>query len=272
MWPSGRDIEIGGGLHLHTVEEGSGPLVVFCHGFPELGYSWRHQLEPLVDAGYRVAIPDMLGFGVELPARRDRGLLGRQHRRRPARRSSTRSASPRPSFVGHDWGAGAVWHIARAHPERVRAVVGMSVPFAPPAPAEPTKIFRRRLGEGFYILWFQEPGVADAALMVDVRRTLTTPHVWTADWAARRRAAAAAALSDRGRARRVRRHVHAHRVHRRAQLLPQHRPQLGGRGRARRSQDHGPGDVPDRQQGSRSASSCRPSGCASGCPTCAPSM
>jgi pimeloyl-ACP methyl ester carboxylesterase len=183
MWPSGRDIEIGGGLHLHTVEQGSGPLVVFCHGFPELGYSWRHQLEPLVDAGYRVAIPDMLGFGdSSQPAEVEAysaaniagGLLG----------LVDALGESEAVFVGHDWGAGVVWHIARVHPERVRAVVGMSVPFAPPAPAEPTKIFRRRLGEGFYILWFQESGVADAALMVDVRRTLTTPHVWTAAWAA----------------------------------------------------------------------------------------
>ena len=117
MWPSGRDIEIGGGLHLHTVEEGSGPLVVFCHGFPELGYSWRHQLEPLVDAGYRVAIPDMLGFGSSsrpdeieaydvgtspadlLGARRRarRGERGRSSATTGARASSGTSRAPIPS-------------------------------------------------------------------------------------------------------------------------------------------------------------------------------
>ena len=94
MWPSGRDIEIGDGLHLHTVEAGTGPLVVLCHGFPELGYSWRHQLAPLVEAGYRVAIPDMLGFGpssqpAEIPAYDAANTAG------GCWRSSTRSASPR---------------------------------------------------------------------------------------------------------------------------------------------------------------------------------
>jgi pimeloyl-ACP methyl ester carboxylesterase len=182
-WPAGRDIDVGDDLHLHVVEAGSGPLVVLCHGFPELGYSWRHQLAPLAAAGYRVAIPDMLGFGAS--SRPD-----------DVRAYDAESVSQRllalvealgereATFVGHDWGAGIAWYLAHAHPERVSAVVGMSVPFAPPAPAPPTEIFRRRLGEDFYIVWFQEPGVAEAALGADVRRTLTTPRVWTAAWAA----------------------------------------------------------------------------------------
>jgi pimeloyl-ACP methyl ester carboxylesterase len=78
-----------------------------------------------------------------------------------------------------------VWQLAVTRPERVEAVVGMSVPFAPRAPAPPIAIFRRQLGDDFYIVWFQEPGVADAALAKDVRRTVTTPAVWDADWAER---------------------------------------------------------------------------------------
>jgi pimeloyl-ACP methyl ester carboxylesterase len=69
------------------------------------------------------------------------------------------------------------------HPERVRAVAGLSVPFVPRAPAAPIPIMRRHLGEDFYIVWFQRPGVADAALALDVRRTLTTSRQWTAQWA-----------------------------------------------------------------------------------------
>ena len=69
------------------------------------------------------------------------------------------------------------------HPERVSAVAGLSVPFTPRAPAAPIPIMRRHLGEDFYIVWFQQPGVADAALASDVRRTLTTSRQWTADWA-----------------------------------------------------------------------------------------
>jgi pimeloyl-ACP methyl ester carboxylesterase len=86
-------------------------------------------------------------------------------------------------FVGHDWGAWLVWQLAVLHPERVRAVAGLSVPFVPRAPAPPVPIMRRHLGEDFYIVWFQEPGVADAALGRDVRRTLTTSRQWTEQWA-----------------------------------------------------------------------------------------
>jgi pimeloyl-ACP methyl ester carboxylesterase len=181
-WPAGRDVGIGDGLHLHVVEAGSGPLVVLCHGFPELGYSWRHQLAPLAQAGYRVVIPDMLGFGGSSapPAIEDYdverltgGLLA----------LLDDLGEERAAFVGHDWGSAVTWHMALAHPDRVRGVVGMSVPSAPPAPAPPLEIFRRRLGDEFYIVWFQEPGVAEAALSADVRRTLTTTSVWTAAWA-----------------------------------------------------------------------------------------
>jgi pimeloyl-ACP methyl ester carboxylesterase len=86
-------------------------------------------------------------------------------------------------FVGHDWGANVTWQLAVLHPERVRAVAGLSVPFVPRAPAAPIPIMRRHLGEDFYIVWFQQPGVADEALARDVRRTLTTSRQWTARWA-----------------------------------------------------------------------------------------
>src|ERR1019366_3757102 len=75
-------------------------------------------------------------------------------------------------FVGHDWGANVVWQLAVLHPERVTAVAGLSVPFLPRAPGPPIEIMRRELGEDFYIVGIQQPGVADAALAHDVRRTL----------------------------------------------------------------------------------------------------
>jgi pimeloyl-ACP methyl ester carboxylesterase len=86
-------------------------------------------------------------------------------------------------FIGHDWGANVVWQLAVAAPQRVRAVAGLSVPFIPRGPAPPIPIMRAHLGEDFYIVWFQEPGVADEALARDVRRTLTTSRQWTAGWA-----------------------------------------------------------------------------------------
>ncbi|HEY2719014.1 MAG TPA: alpha/beta hydrolase [Solirubrobacteraceae bacterium] len=170
------------GVELSVLDEGAGPLVVLCHGFPELAYSWRHQIPALTEAGYRVVAPDMRGFGESsIPERVEdydvvslcgdmTGLLDALDEQQAI-------------FVGHDWGANVVWQLAVLAPERVRAVAGLSVPFVPRAPAAPIPIMRRHLGEDFYIVWFQQPGVADEALARDVRRTLTTSRQWTADWA-----------------------------------------------------------------------------------------
>ncbi|WP_372351707.1 alpha/beta fold hydrolase [Streptomyces sp. KL116D] len=171
-------------VHEHGPQDSGKPLVVLCHGFPELAFSWRHQVLALAEAGYRVIAPDMRGYG-----------------------GSSRPADPEAYdaltlcadlaglldavgaddavFVGHDWGASVVWHMAWAHPERVRAVVGMSVPVTPRSPAPPLPIMRKRLGDDFYIVWFQEPGVADRALARNVRRTLVTREIYSAQWAAR---------------------------------------------------------------------------------------
>jgi pimeloyl-ACP methyl ester carboxylesterase len=176
-----RDIATNG-IVLHAVEEGTGPLVVLCHGFPELAYSWRAQIPELASAGYRVVAPDMRGFGrssapAEVEAYDAVSLCG------DLTGLLDELGEEAAVFVGHDWGASLVWELARLHPERVRAVAGLSVPFVPRAPAPPLPIMRRHLGEDFYIVWFQEPGIADAALGGDVRRTLTTSRQWTAQWA-----------------------------------------------------------------------------------------
>jgi pimeloyl-ACP methyl ester carboxylesterase len=91
-------------------------------------------------------------------------------------------------FVGHDWGANVVWHMAWLHPERVRAVAGMSVPATPRSPVPPLPVLRSRLGDDFYMVWFQEPGVADRALARNVRRTLVAREVYSAEWASREEA------------------------------------------------------------------------------------
>jgi pimeloyl-ACP methyl ester carboxylesterase len=170
------------GIELSLLDEGEGSLVVLCHGFPELAYSWRHQIPALTDAGFRVLAPDMRGYGESsAPAGPDGydvvTLCG------DMRALLDDVGAEDALFVGHDWGANVAWWMAVLHPERVRAVAGLSVPFIPRAPAAPIPIMRRHLGEDFYIVWFQQPGVADEALARDVRRTLTTNRVWTAKWA-----------------------------------------------------------------------------------------
>lgn len=161
------------GIELQVVEHGEGPAVVLCHGFPELGYSWRHQVPALAEAGYRVLVPDMRGYGgSSRPARIEDydvltlcgdlvGLLDE-------------SGLDDAVFVGHDWGASVVWQLALAHPDRVRAVAGLSVPPTRRSPVPPVQILRKRLGDDFYMCWFQEPGEADAVLAADVRRAVTT--------------------------------------------------------------------------------------------------
>jgi pimeloyl-ACP methyl ester carboxylesterase len=170
------------GIELHVVEEGSGPLVVLCHGFPELAFSWRHQIPALAREGYRVVAPDMRGFGessrpVDVEAYDVVSLCGDMIALLDALGEES------AIFVGHDWGASLVWSLAVLEPNRVRAVAGLSVPFVPRPPAAPIPIMRRHLGEDFYIVWFQEPELADEALARDVRRTLTASRQWTAAWA-----------------------------------------------------------------------------------------
>jgi pimeloyl-ACP methyl ester carboxylesterase len=170
------------GIELNVLDEGEGPPVVLLHGFPELAFSWRHQVPALTGSGFRVLAPDLRGFGrSSAPAEVEGydmvslcadvcGLLDAV-------------GEQKAIVVGHDWGASLAWHLAILHPQRVRAVAGLSVPFVPRAPAPPVSILRRQLGEDFYMVWFQQPGVADAALARDVRRTLTTSRQWTSAWA-----------------------------------------------------------------------------------------
>jgi pimeloyl-ACP methyl ester carboxylesterase len=146
--------------------------VVLAHGFPELAYSWRHQIPVLAEAGYHVLAPDQRGYGGS--SRPDAieayniheltadivGLLDDV-------------GAERAGWVGHDWGAPVAWHAPLLHPDRVAAVAALSVPALPRPSGAPTKTWRKRFGENFfYILYFQQPGVADAELNGDPARTM----------------------------------------------------------------------------------------------------
>jgi pimeloyl-ACP methyl ester carboxylesterase len=172
------------GLRMQVADAGSGPPVVLLHGFPELWYSWRHQLRALAAAGFHAIAPDMRGYGgTDRPPRiEDYDVLALAADVVALMRAF---GHERFAVVGHDWGANVAWELARSHPGHVSAVAGLSVPFVPRAPAAPLAILRRRLGEDFYMVWFQEPGVAERALERDVLRTLRTTEVWDAGWAGR---------------------------------------------------------------------------------------
>jgi pimeloyl-ACP methyl ester carboxylesterase len=160
------------GVDLHVVEAGEGPPVILAHGFPELAYSWRHQIPALAAAGFRVLAPDQRGYGASSRPQQiaDYDIL---HLTDDLLGLLDDVGEEQAVFVGHDWGAIVVWNLAVLHPERVAGVVGMSVPFIPRPPVAPTQAMRAVLGDAFfYMLYFQEPGVADAELGGDPARTM----------------------------------------------------------------------------------------------------
>jgi pimeloyl-ACP methyl ester carboxylesterase len=161
------------GIRIHVAEQGDGPLVLLCHGFPELWYSWRHQLSALAAAGFHAVAPDMRGYGqTDRPEVIDQytllHLIGDMVGLLDALGHET------AVIVGHDWGAPVAWHAALLRPDRFRAVIGLSVPFIPRGPDYPSKSFPETDETVFYQSYFQSPGVAEADLEHDVRFSMRT--------------------------------------------------------------------------------------------------
>jgi pimeloyl-ACP methyl ester carboxylesterase len=158
------------GIRLHLAEQGEGPLVLLCHGFPESWYSWRHQLTALAAAGFHAVAPDMRGYGQsDRPEAIDQYTL--LHLVGDMVGLLDALGAERAVIAGHDWGAPVAWHAALLRPDRFRAVIGLSVPFWPRGPVAPTSVMPRDEDRMFYQLYFQEPGVAEAELERDARQT-----------------------------------------------------------------------------------------------------
>ena len=168
---SHRTVEANG-IHLHIAEQGEGPTVLLCHGFPESWYSWRHQLAALAAAGFRAIAPDMRGYG-----RSDRPEAIEQytllHLVGDMVGLLDALGIEQAAIAGHDWGAPVAWHAALLRPDRFRGVIGLSVPYRPRTSVVPTSIMPQRDDAVFYQLYFQTPGVAEAEFERDVRATLT---------------------------------------------------------------------------------------------------
>ena len=155
------------GIRMHVAEQGSGPLVLFCHGFPESWYSYRHQLRALAAAGFRAVAPDMRGYGQsDRPLATDQYTL--LHHVGDMLGVLDALEEQQAVIVGHDWGAPVAWHAALLRPDRFRAVAGLSVPYRPRGGARPTSVMPQTEREIFYQLYFQEPGRAEAELERDV--------------------------------------------------------------------------------------------------------
>jgi pimeloyl-ACP methyl ester carboxylesterase len=150
---------------------GEGVPIVFCHGFPELAFSWRHQLAACAKAGIRAIAPDQRGYGLTSGPRavEDYDMV---HLTGDMVGLLDHLKIDKAVFCGHDWGGIIVWQMGLMHPDRCAGIIGVNTPFMPRAPIDPIEIMRARMGEMMYIVHFQKPQEADAVLGHDARRTM----------------------------------------------------------------------------------------------------
>src|SRR5215470_117660 len=159
-----------GGLSMHIAEAGTGPLVLLLHGFPESWYSWRHQLTALAAAGYHAVAPDQRGYG-RTGGPDDAASYTMLHLAGDVIGLMDALGAEQAVLAGHDWGAPVAWNTALLRPDRIRGVAGLSVPYLPRGSEPPVETLRAVYTDGFYICYFQQPGVADAELSRDPRAT-----------------------------------------------------------------------------------------------------
>jgi len=157
MEPSLQIIDVGR-VRLRVALAGEGPLVVLVHGFPEGWYSWRHQIAALAKAGYRVAAPDVRGYGGSDKPHAIEAYAIKELAADIAVLIAALGAD-RAIVVGHDWGAPIAYGTALFHPERVRGVAGLSAPHTGRGSAPSIELYRKTYKDRFfYQLYFQEPG------------------------------------------------------------------------------------------------------------------
>ena len=168
--PSTRTISANG-IELFLLEQGQGPLVVLCHGWPELSYSWRHQIAAIADAGFHVVAPDMRGYGrTSAPA--DIAAYSIFDTVGDMVALVTALGETQAVIVGHDWGAPVAWHAALFRPDMFTKVAGLSVPPPFRGRARPLDSLRAGGVTNFYWQYFQTPGVAEAEFERDIAATM----------------------------------------------------------------------------------------------------
>ena len=165
MFPEPNFVDTNG-IRLAVYEEGEGPAVILVHGFPELAFSWRHQLPALASAGFRAIAPDMRGYGrSDAPSGVDQycmaNLIGDLQGLLDALKIE------RATFIGHDWGALTLWHMAMLAPDQIERLITLNIPHHPRSPVEPIELTRQKLGSDHYIVNFQDSDEADRAFSAD---------------------------------------------------------------------------------------------------------
>lgn len=160
------------GVTLRAAVEGDGPLVILVHGWPELWYSWRHQIKPIAEAGFRVVAPDLRGYGgSDKPEAVEAYDMATLMADVVGIIDGFGEASA--ILIGHDWGAPICWNTASLHEDWVSAVAALSVPYSRRGTVPSIDLWRQLYaGKFFYQLYFQAVGVAEAELEADVRTSL----------------------------------------------------------------------------------------------------
>lgn len=167
-----------GDISLRVAVEGDGPLILCVHGWPELWYSWRHQMAFFAARGFKVAAMDVRGYGGSskphaIAAYTMREITSDVIAVVDALADAAGPHAGRAILFGHDWGAPIVWNTAVLHPEKIRAVAGLSVPFAPAGPASFVEMARAVYADRFfYQLYFQAEGAVEAEVEADMRTAL----------------------------------------------------------------------------------------------------
>jgi pimeloyl-ACP methyl ester carboxylesterase len=185
------------GIRFHLAEQGEGPLVLLCHGWPELRYSWRHQLPAVAAAGYRAVAPDMRGYG-RTQAPNDVAAYSIVHLVGDVVALVQVLGEKSAVIVGHDWGATVAWSAAMMRSDVFRAVATMSVPFRQRGPAPPLALLRAMGLANFYWIYFQDPGVAEAEFERDVASTFRRFLSWSSSGQPRKASDSAGVLKPGG--------------------------------------------------------------------------
>lgn len=170
-----------GRAKLRAVIEGSGPVVVLVHGFPESWYSWRHQIGPIAEAGFQVVALDVRGYGGSDKPHGVDAYSMEELTGDIAGVAEALSPNAPVTLIGHDWGAPIVWNTALTRPDVVSAVAGLSVAYTG-VPKRPfSDSFREAFtskGQFFYQAWFQEIGPPEAEAEADIRGFLRRVYFW----------------------------------------------------------------------------------------------
>jgi pimeloyl-ACP methyl ester carboxylesterase len=161
------------GIDMAVYEQGTGTPIVFCHGFPELAFSWRHQVKALSGAGFRAIAPDQRGYGMT-GGPEDNTQYDMKYLCDDLAGMLDALEIEKAVFCGHDWGGAVVWSMARLHPDRCLGIIGLNTPASRPGHLPKVKRSEESLivmSPNYYVNTFMKPGNAEAILEKDIRHS-----------------------------------------------------------------------------------------------------